>query len=180
MDVLRGCGAGARTDREGLVQGGLGLRFGGARHRIALSALTSGRTVMAYPRTELVRDLVALRLEAGAALLFEAEALAVEDIDSDRPSLRYRQAGAEHAITAEVVVGADGFHGIARHSVPGGRLRTFEHVYPYAWLGIPASVPPSCDDPVHAHNERGFALHSMRGTEVSRLYPQVPPGHRSG
>jgi p-hydroxybenzoate 3-monooxygenase len=175
VDVLRGCGAGARMDLEGLVHDGLELRFGGARHRIAISALTSGRTVMAYPQTEMVRDLIALRLQAGAALLFEAEAVAVEGIDSDRPSVRYRHVDVEQTITADVVVGADGFHGIARRSIPGDRLRISEYCYPYSWLGILASVPPSCDVPIYAHSGRGFALHSMRGTEISRLYLQVPP-----
>ncbi|MFR9728169.1 4-hydroxybenzoate 3-monooxygenase [Saccharopolyspora sp. MS10] len=175
VEVLRACGAGDRLDREGLVHEGIELRFGGTGHRIDLAALTGGRRVVVYAQTEVVRDLVALRVESGAPLLFEAEALAVEDVDSERPRVRYRHDGAERLLEADYVVGADGFHGIARRCVPAGRIRTRERTYPFAWLGVLADVAPSTDELIYAQHERGFALHSMRGPEVSRLYLQVPP-----
>jgi p-hydroxybenzoate 3-monooxygenase len=37
-------------------------------------------------------------------------------------------------------------------------------------------VPPSTDELIYAHHPRGFALHSLRSPQVSRLYLQVPPG----
>jgi len=175
IDVLRECGAGERMDREGLPHEGIELRFGGAGHRIDMAGLTGGRRVMVYAQTEVVRDLVALRLESGAPLLFEAEALAVEGVESDSPRVRFRQGGSEQVLTADYVVGADGFHGVARKSIPAERVRTYERTYPYAWLGILADVPPSTDELIYAGHERGFALHSMRSHHVSRLYLQVPP-----
>ena len=175
IDVLRECGAGERMDREGLPHEGIELRFGGAGHRIDMAGLTGGRQVMVYAQTEVVRDLVALRLESGAPLLFEAEALAVEGVESDSPRVRFRQGGSEQVLTADYVVGADGFHGVARKSIPAERVRTYERTYPYAWLGILADVPPSTDELIYAGHERGFALHSMRSHHVSRLYLQVPP-----
>ncbi len=175
IDVLRECGAAERMDREGLPHDGIELRFGRAGHRIDMAALTGGRQVMVYAQTEVVRDLVALRLESGAPLLFEAEALAVEGAGTEQPRVRYRQDGAERVLTADYVVGTDGFHGVARKSIPPERVRTYERTYPYAWLGILASVPPSTDELIYANHERGFALHSMRSTQVSRLYLQVPP-----
>lgn len=175
VDVLRANDAGERMDREGLVHEGIELRFGGAGHRIDMAALTNGRTVTVYAQTEVVKDLIALRLAAGGELLFEAEAVAIEEVESDRPTVRYRYRGEEQRLTADVVVGADGFRGVARGCMPAERIRTFDRAYPYAWLGILASVPPSCEELIYAHSERGFALHSMRGLEVSRLYLQVPP-----
>jgi p-hydroxybenzoate 3-monooxygenase len=175
IDVLRACGAGERMDREGLVHEGIELRFDRQGHRIDMAALTGGRTVMVYAQTEVVRDLIGLRLRAGEPLLFEAEAVAIEDAETRAPVVRYRHEGAESTVQADFVVGADGFHGVARKSIPAGHMRTYERSYPYAWLGILASVAPSSDELIYAHHERGFALHSMRSTSVSRLYLQVPP-----
>lgn len=175
IDVLRECGAGYRMDREGMPHEGIELRFGRSGHRIDMTSLTGGRQVMVYAQTEVVRDLVALRLESGAPLLFEAEVLGVDGAETASPRVRYRHGGAEQVLEADYVVGADGFHGVARRSIPAERVRTYERTYPYAWLGILAAVPPSTAELIYANHERGFALHSMRSDSVSRLYLQVPP-----
>ncbi|WP_243788276.1 4-hydroxybenzoate 3-monooxygenase [Saccharopolyspora gloriosae] len=175
VDVLRACGAGERMDREGLPHDGIELRFGGAGHRIDMAALTGGRQVMVYAQTEVVRDLVALRVESGAPLLFEAEVLEVRGAETEHPQVRYRHAGAEQVLDADYVVGADGFHGVARKAIPAERVRTYERTYPFAWLGVLADVAPSTEELIYASHERGFALHSMRTPQVSRLYLQVPP-----
>src|SRR5262249_12667675 len=73
------------------------------------------------------------------------------------------------------IAGCDGFHGVCRHSAPTGALTTYEHVYPFAWLGILAAVAPSTEELIYAVHERGFALHSMRSPTISRLYLQVGP-----
>ena len=83
-----------------------------------------------------------------------------------------------HASAAEIpdfIAGCDGFHGVCRHSIPPGALTTYEHAYPFAWLGILAAVAPSTEELIYAVHERGFALHSMRSPTVSRLYLQVGP-----
>ncbi len=175
VDVLRACGAGERMDRVGLRHDGIELRFDRQAHRIDFPSLTGGRSVMVYAQTEVVKDLIALRLEAGLPLLFEAEALELSGLGTDAPSVRYRHEGAEHTLTCDTVVACDGFHGIGRRSVPAASLRTFERAYPFAWLGVLADVAPSCDELIYAHHENGFALHSMRSPQVSRLYVQVDP-----
>ncbi|MEV0587102.1 4-hydroxybenzoate 3-monooxygenase [Nonomuraea sp. NPDC050310] len=172
VDVLRECGAGARMDREGLVHEGIELRFDRRSHRVDFPGLTGGRTVMVYAQTEVVKDLVALR---AGPLLFEAEALAA---DPDSGVIRYRHRGAEHELACELIVACDGFHGIGRASMPS--VTTYQRDYPFAWLGILASVPPSCEELIYAHHEHGFALHSMRSPSVSRLYLQVDPDDHLG
>jgi p-hydroxybenzoate 3-monooxygenase len=174
-DLLDAAGVGARMHREGLVHEGLELRFDGEGHRIALTDLT-GRHVVVYGQTEVVKDLVAARLDAGAPLLFEAEVEAVQDIDTDAPVIRYRHAGAVHELRCDVVAGCDGFHGVCRSAIPDAVLRTTVCDYPYAWLGILAAVAPSTDELIYAQSERGFALHSLRSPEISRLYLQCEPG----
>ncbi|ANZ15627.1 4-hydroxybenzoate 3-monooxygenase [Streptomyces noursei] len=173
-DILRACGAGERLDREGLVHEGIELRFDRRAHRLDFPALTDGRRVTVYAQTEVVKDLIALQLAEGPPLLFGARALAVTGADTDRPRVHYAHDGREHTLTCAYVVGCDGFHGVARQAIPKSARRTFTRRYPYSWLGVLADVPPSCDELVYAHSDRGFALLSMRTPTVSRLYLQVP------
>ena len=177
-DLLRAAGAGGRLDAEGLEHGGIYLQFGGERHHLDFRDLV-GATVTVYAQTELVKDLIAARLAAGAALEFEVTRTAVDDVGTDRPVLRYTAAdGTWHEVTCDAIAGCDGFHGISRPAlqaaVPGGHA-VFERSYPYSWLGILASVPPSTDELIYSRHPRGFALHSLRSPQVSRLYLQVPP-----
>ncbi|MFE9452572.1 4-hydroxybenzoate 3-monooxygenase [Streptomyces sp. NPDC006739] len=176
VDVLRAAGAGERMDREGLRHDGIELRFDRRRHRVDFPALTGGRSVTVYAQTEVCKDLIALQLEEGGPLLFEAEALAVEDAGTGRPRVPFRHAGREDVLECEYVVGCDGFWGVSRAALPAGSARVFERSYPFGWLGILADVPPSHDELVYARHDRGFALLSMRSPSVSRLYLQVPEG----
>ncbi|GAB3465572.1 4-hydroxybenzoate 3-monooxygenase [Streptomonospora sediminis] len=178
-EALRATGLGERMDREGFVHDGIELRFDGRGHRIDFPDLT-GRNVLIWAQTEIVKDLIARRLADGGRLLFEAEANAVEGTGTDRPRIRFTPAGAtgsaggEEVLECDYVVACDGFHGIGRTSLPADVVRTYDKNYPFAWLGILADVPPSCDELIYARHERGFALHSMRSETVSRLYLQVP------
>ncbi|MFF8233772.1 4-hydroxybenzoate 3-monooxygenase [Streptomyces caelestis] len=179
-DVLRAAGAGERMDREGLRHDGIELRFDRRRHRVDFPALTGGRSVMVYAQTEVCKDLIALQLAEGGPLLFEAEALAVENAGTDAPRVRFRHEGREDVLECEYVVGCDGFWGVARKAIPDELTQVFERTYPFGWLGILADVPPSHDELVYARHDRGFALLSMRSPSVSRLYLQVPDGTDAG
>lgn len=176
VDVLRAAGAGERMDREGLRHDGIELRFARRRHRVDFPALTGGRSVTVYAQTEVCKDLIALQLKEGGPLLFEAEALAVEGAEGDRPVVRFRHEGRERVLECDYVVGCDGFWGVARQAVPAALSRVFERTYPFGWLGVLADVAPSHDELVYARHDRGFALLSMRSPDVSRLYLQVPAG----
>ena len=158
VDVLVDSGVGDRLRREGMVHRGFELRFGGARHRIPLA-----RPLTVYGQQEVVKDLIAAR---SGPLHFATPATAV---DAERGRITH----GEGAIDCDVIAGCDGFHGVCRHAMP---VRAHERSFPAAWLGILAAVPPSTDEIVYAHHERGFALHSMRSPQLSRLYVQVAPG----
>jgi len=174
VELLIETGLGERLRREALVHHGIELRFGGARHRIALTDLT-GRSIWIYGQQEVVKDLIAARARAGGEIRFEAEAMSLDGIDSPRPRIRYRRGGEERELACDFVAGCDGFHGVAREAVPPSALRTYSREYPFAWLGILAAVAPSTDELIYAAHERGFALHSLRSPEISRLYIQVEP-----
>jgi p-hydroxybenzoate 3-monooxygenase len=175
-DLLRAAGLGARLDAEGLEHAGIYLQFGGERRHLDFRELT-GRTVTVYAQTEVVKDLIAARLAAGAAVEFGVTGTEVADLETERPVLRFTDAdGTPHEVTCDAIAGCDGFHGVCRAAMPAGGRRVSDREYPYAWLGILARVPPSTDELIYAHHPRGFALHSLRSPAVSRLYLQVPPG----
>ena len=175
VDLLVETGAGERLVREGLVHHGIELQFAGERHRIPLSELAGGRAIVIYGQTELVKDLIRLRLDGGRPLHFEVENVSLHDLESERPLVRYFHEGRDEELECDVVAGCDGFHGICRPSVPPGLLSEFSREYAFGWLGILAAVAPSNDELVYAHHERGFALLSLRSPELSRLYIQCRP-----
>jgi len=174
VELLRASGLGERLDREALIHRGIELRFDGRGHRIALTDLT-GRAIWIYGQQEVVKDMIEARLASGGAIAFEVDGVEIAGIDSPTPVIRYRDGDDDVELMCDVVAGCDGFHGVSRDSIPPGVLREFHREYPFAWLGILAAVAPSTDELIYAYHERGFALHSLRSPEVSRLYLQVHP-----
>ena len=175
VDLLTEAGLGARMQREGLVHEGLELSFAGRRHRIDLAGLTGGRKITVYGQHEVVKDLIAARLSAGGEIYFEVAEVSLQGLEGPKPRIRFQQDGAIRELKCDFIGGCDGFHGVARPSVPDGVLEVFERVYPFAWLGILAAAPPSSEELIYARHERGFALHSMRSPELTRLYLQCDP-----
>jgi p-hydroxybenzoate 3-monooxygenase len=168
-------GLGARMDAEGLEHGGIYLQFAGERHHLDFRDLTGGRWVTIWAQTEIVKDLIRTRLADGGAIEFDVSGTEVADLDTDSPVLRFTDAaGTRHEVTCDAIAGCDGFHGICRDSLPAGLLCVADREYPYAWLGILATVPPSTDELIYSRHADGFALHTMRTPQVSRLYLQVP------
>jgi p-hydroxybenzoate 3-monooxygenase len=172
IDLLDEAGVGERMHREGLVHHGIELAFGGERHRIDLSALTGGKSVMVYGQTEVTRDLMDARSAAGLPTVYEALDVAIHDFDSERPRVSYTKDGQRHELACDFIAGCDGFHGVCRASVPPERIQNFERVYPFGWLGILADVPPVADELIYSNHERGFALCSMRSKTRVRHYVQ--------
>lgn len=173
--LLRDLGVGARMDADGMEHGGIYLQFAGERHHVDFAGLI-GRGVWLWAQTEVVKDLVAARLDAGLPLHFEVGDVQVHDLATDRPRVTYTDAaGVAQELVCDAVAGCDGFHGPSRASLPAGALTIHERTYPFAWLGILADVAPSTDELIYAHHRDGFALHSVRSPTVSRLYLQVAP-----
>jgi p-hydroxybenzoate 3-monooxygenase len=173
VELLTEMGVGARMKREGLVHNGVEIRFNGRGHRIDFKDLT-GRSITIYAQQEVVKDLIAARLEAGARIFFETEAVSVHDFDSAQPKIRFRDHGEPAEIHCDFIAGCDGFHGVCRPSIADA-LTLHERVFPFAWLGILAAAPPSSEELIYCYHERGFALHSMRTPEITRLYLQCAP-----
>jgi p-hydroxybenzoate 3-monooxygenase len=151
------------------------LQFEGERHRLALSELTGGRAITVYGQHEVVKDLIAARLAYGGQIFFEAENVQLHDVTTERPVVRFRRDDTDYSLQCDFIAGCDGSHGSCRSVIPAEKVTTWERTYPCSWLGILAAVPPSLDEIIYAWHERGFALHSMRTPEITRLYVQCPP-----
>ena len=176
VDVLNDSGVGERMMREGFVHHGIILRFAGRSHRIALTELSGGRSIMVYAQHEVIKDLVKARLDAGAPIEFGVKDVTLQDLDTTAPKIRYRDgAGALRELASDYVAGCDGFHGVSRPSIPSRRRSEFTRVYPFGWFGILVEAPPATDELIYAHHERGFALVSTRSPQIQRLYLQCDP-----
>jgi p-hydroxybenzoate 3-monooxygenase len=175
VDLFREVGLADRLDREGLVHHGIELRFEGRGHRIALSDLTGGRSIWIYGQQEVVKDLMAARRASGGSTYYGVEDVRLSDVDTTTPVLRFRLDGDEQEVASDFIAGCDGFHGVSKAAIPALIRHEYHREYPFSWLGILATVPPSTDELIYAWHERGFALHSLRSPDLSRLYLQVDP-----
>jgi p-hydroxybenzoate 3-monooxygenase len=171
--LLDEVGAGKRAHREGLVHHGVELAFGGARHRIDMHAST-GKTVMIYGQTEVTRDLMKARADAGLTTVYEAADVTPHGFEGDKPRVSYVKDGITHEIDCDFIAGCDGFHGVSRQSVPAAAIQTFERIYPFGWLGILSETPPVSHELIYTNHERGFSLCTMRSMHRSRYYLQCP------
>src|SRR5262245_12705955 len=151
VDLMTELGLADRLHREGLVHHGLAFRFNGESHRIPLTELT-GKVVTIYGQNEVMKDLIEARLAAGEDILFEAEAVSIEDADGNSPKIRFRQDGAEKVLACDFVAGCDGFHGTCRSMIPDSTLRLYDRDYPFAWVGVLSESPPVSEELIYVHH----------------------------
>lgn len=173
VEMLREAGVGERMDAHGFPHEGVGLAFSGRHLRIDFQK-SAGRPVMVWGQTEVTKDLYDALDAAAVPIVHEAGDVVPHDVDSDAPYLTFSVAGVVHRLDCEYVAGCDGSHGVSRSVIPAARIREYERVYPFGWLGILSETPPIDDELVYAHSERGFALCSMRHEMLSRYYVQCP------
>ncbi|WP_132542828.1 4-hydroxybenzoate 3-monooxygenase [Plasticicumulans lactativorans] len=176
IDLMNAIGAGERMMKEGFVHEGIRLRFDGREERIDFPELTGGRKVMIYAQHEVIKDLVQVRLDTGADIRFEVSEVSVHELGGTRPQVRFRDRdGVLRRIDCDFIAGCDGTQGVSRPSIPAGELSIYERLYPFGWFGILCKAPPSSDELIYAHHERGFVLVSTRSPEVQRMYFQCDP-----
>ena len=172
--MLIDTGVGARMQREAMVHDGIFLAFNGEAHKLDFTQLVN-KHVYIYDQKEVVTDLIAKRFADAGQILFEVADSSVHDFTTGQPKIRFRHGGKSHEIECDFIAGCDGFHGVCRPSLPKDSWTGYDRVYPFGWLGILAESPPPEKELIYAYHERGFALFSMRGPQLSRLYLQVTP-----
>lgn len=172
VGIMQRLGLDARMKLEGLPHDGFNLADGNRLIRIDIAELT-GSQVMVYGQTELTRDLMDAAPERDLTVIYEAEDVALDLANDERPAVSFSTEGRAERIEADFIVGCDGFHGVARPAIPASVGQVYERVYPFGWLGILADVPPCNHELIYANHERGFALASMRSPTRSRYYVDV-------
>ena len=176
VDLMRQTGVGDRMMRDGFVHHGINLAFRGGMHRINLTELSGGRSVMVYAQHEVLKDLIAKRVADGGDVRFGVTDTKVDDFLTERPKIGFTHEGEQESLECDFVIGADGSRTMCRFLIPQPEVRTdFFRQYPFAWFGILAEAPPSSDELIYAHSDRGFVLVSTRSPSVQRLYFQCDP-----
>ncbi|MFI8126851.1 4-hydroxybenzoate 3-monooxygenase [Acinetobacter sp. ABJ-A23_2] len=173
VDLLKQAGVDQNLKEKGLPHSGIEILTNGELHRVDLAALTGGKQVTVYGQTEVTKDLMAAREAAQLTSFYEAQNVQVKDFYT-APKVEFEYQGKAFQIQCDFIAGCDGYHGVCRASVPQDKIKTFEKVYPFGWLGVLADVPPVADELIYVQSERGFALCSMRSETRSRYYLQVP------
>ncbi|CAN5276073.1 4-hydroxybenzoate 3-monooxygenase [soil metagenome] len=178
-DLLDETGIGERMHRDGNVHHGINLRFAGRTERIDFSELT-GKAVTVYGQHEVVKDLIARRIEDGGRILFGAEAREITGLEHQKPKVTFQREGEVDELECDFVVGADGFHGISRRSMPRSLKTEYTRKYPFGWFGILVEAPPATDELIYANHARGFTLVSTRSPHIQRMYFQCDPSENAG
>ena len=173
-ELMREAQCGERMDKEGEIHDGFLIAHGGQVSRVDLHKYSGGSSVVVYGQTELTRDLYAARDRMNGVGIHNAEDVQPHDLKSATPYVTYRSGDEVVRIDCDFVIGADGFHGVSRKSIPRDVLKEYEKVYPFGWLGVLSRTKPVSPELIYAKHERGFALCSLRSQVLSRYYIQVP------
>ncbi|MCE8547941.1 4-hydroxybenzoate 3-monooxygenase [Ruegeria pomeroyi] len=173
-ELMREAQCGERMDAEGEIHEGFYVAEGNKKRRVDLAAHTGGNSVVVYGQTELTRDLYEARAKLNGKVIHNVEDVKLHDLKSDAPHITYRSGDDVIRIDCDYIIGADGFHGVSRKSIPSDVLREYEKVYPFGWLGVLSRTKPVSPELVYAKSDRGFALCSLRSQVLSRYYIQVP------
>jgi len=173
-ELMREAQCGERMDREGEIHHGFHIAHDGKLDRVDLHKYSGGNSVIVYGQTELTRDLYEARDKLGGKVVHNAADVMPHDIASDKPYVTYRQDEEVIRIDCDYIIGADGFHGVSRKSIPRDKLTEYERVYPFGWLGVLSRTKPVSPELIYAKHQRGFALCSLRSQVLSRYYVQVP------
>lgn len=172
--LMREAGCGERMDREGEIHDGVFIAHDGKLDRIDLHKYSGGSSVLVYGQTEVTRDLYEAREQMHGKVIHEVEDVALHDLAGSTPHVTFRQGQGNYRVDCEFIVGADGFHGVSRKSIPAGVLREYERVYPFGWLGVLSQTKPVSPELIYTKHKNGFALCSLRSQVLSRYYIQVP------
>lgn len=138
-------------------------------------ALSGGDVHYVYPQSDLNDDLIQQYLDVGGKLLFHHEAQHLSQTDEGVTVECYnRDQNQTITIQADLVAGCDGYHGIARQSIPNHAANIYTKKYNYRWLAILAYAPPSGKHSLYGVHPDGFAAHMRRNSQISRFYLQIP------
>jgi p-hydroxybenzoate 3-monooxygenase len=175
--LLTELGLDQRMRREGHFHTGITLQWNRERHHVDIRALTGGKHVTVYPQHEVLKDLIAGLVDRGGEILFGVANTTILAVDTNSPRIAFRRDGTGEPTTlhCDYVVGADGFHGPGRQTIPAAMRHEYQKLYPFGWLGILTRAPLSWHELIYSNQDKGFALLSTRSPDVQRMYIQCDP-----
>ena len=171
--MLQKAGVSGRLNKEGFVHDGIQLSFKNHGFRIDLKKLTN-KHVTVYGQTEVTKDLYEEIEKENNNIINNVDDVLPQDLDQKNPFVTFKKDGVVNKIKCDFVAGCDGYHGISRQVIPKNLTKIYEKVYPFGWLGILSETPPVSDELIYANHGNGFALASMRNSNLSRYYIQTP------
>ena len=121
--LMREAQCGERMDREGEIHDGFIIAHDGKQSRVDLHKYSDGGSVVVYGQTELTRDLYDARDKMNGVVIHNAEDVMPHDLKSANPYVTYRNGDEIVRIDCDYVIGADGFHGVCRNSIPRDVLK---------------------------------------------------------
>ncbi len=173
-ELMREAKCGERMDQEGEIHDGIIIAHDGEQQRVDLNKYSGGSSVLVYGQTELTRDLYEARDRMKGVVIHNVEDVQLHELVGTKPHVTYRKGDEIIRVDCDFIIGADGFHGVSRKSIPKTVLKEYEKVYPFGWLGLLSRTPPVSPELIYAKHERGFSLCSLRSQVLSRYYIQVP------
>ena len=174
VEMMREFGLGERIAHLGLKQRAIDFRYGGESHPIDFEA-ACGRNAWVYPQHEVVTDLMAARDRSGLPVIYDAPVARVDGLEGERPVIHFERQGEAGQLECDYIAGCDGFRGVSRSAIPVDRLKVYDRIYPFGWLGILAEAKPAIEHVTWGCHEDGFAMMSIRSPSVTRLYLQCAP-----
>lgn len=135
--------------------------------------MCGGQTHYTYPQQELLVDLIDKFQLSGGKILFNTQGISIEN-NRCGARVKCQQSDRDLVIKSDFIAGCDGFHGVARASIPESIIKPQTTHYNYAWLAITAEAPPSTKHIIYGIHPRGFAGHMLRNETISRYYLQIP------
>ena len=172
IKLLKKAGIFKRIKDEGFSHDGIFLSLKNRGFRMDFKKLINQK-VTVYGQTEVTKDLYELREKNNGKVFNSVKDVKIHEIETSNPYVTCKILDKETKINADFVIGCDGFHGVSRNTIPKEKIKTFERVYPFAWLGILSETPPISEELIYANHKTGFALASMRNENLSRYYIQT-------
>ena len=172
VEILKSAGIGQRINTDGFIHEGTFLSSENRGFRISFEE-TVGKRVTIFGQTEVTKDLYQKQEKSEANIFFQVKNVTIVDPKSKKPEVVFEDKdGKTRKITSDFIIGCDGFHGVSRKAIPYKERKEYEKIYPFGWLGILSETKPVSDELIYANNKDGFALCSMRNSNLSRYYIQ--------
>ncbi|UKO99749.1 4-hydroxybenzoate 3-monooxygenase [Nostoc sp. UHCC 0870] len=161
--------------KNGRIQNSCEFRYPHGSIIFEYSDLSEGDVHYIYPQSDLNDDLIQKYIDAGGKIFLHHEGQKITQTEDGITVECYAQDLDQNVtIQADFVAGCDGYHGLARQSIPEQFVTIYNKEYNYRWLAILAYAPPAANHAIYALHPDGFAAFLLRSSQVSRFYLQIP------